>query len=482
MRRTCGLPLVLVLVFLQLSGPVWASRGTGQAGQSAEPPKETYHVVQRGETLFSIAQRYGSTVEAVAHANGLHDPSNIYVGQRLKIPGGGVAGDLQATTSYVVQAGDSLIGIAKRHATPWRRLARLNLLVSPDALPPGQVIRVPSPGRVGGPGGGLHIVGGGETLFQIALRYDVPPWSLARASDLAHPTLLYAGQMLLVPADGLGRLPAPFETVAVQPLPISQGRSLVVAVRTEEPVTLTGGVFERSVQFADENGVYYGLIGVHALTEPGLYEMTLQASESDGRTTEITVDIVVEAETFSYERIQASQSLLDPAVVAEERERLNVLRPTFTDERSWLEHFERPCGGTISSYFGTRRAYNDGPYTSHHGGVDFRGVTGTPVYAPVGGTVVLADQLTVRGNALMLDHGWGVLTGYWHLSSIEVKVGQRVEQGDLIARIGNTGLSTGSHLHWEMWVGGVNVNPLQWLDPFYPWPQAGEDADHGDVQ
>jgi murein DD-endopeptidase MepM/ murein hydrolase activator NlpD len=465
-----------------MPGLASASSGTAQAGQSAEPPNETYHVVQRGETLFSIAQRYGSTVNALAHANGLHDPASIYVGQRLKIPGGGVGIDPQATMSYVVQAGDSLIGIARRYATPWRGLARLNLLISPDVLHAGQVIRVPSAGQAGGPEGGLHVVGDGETLFQIALRYDVPPWSVASASDLAHPALLYPGQTLLVPADGLGRLPAPFETVDVRPLPVSQGRTVVATVRTAKPVTLTGRVFERAVPFAEEKGVYYGLIGVHAFTEPGLYEMALQASENDGRMTEITVDVVVEAEPFSYERIQTSPSLLDPAVVAKERERLNALRPTFSNERSWSERFERPCGGTISSYFGTRRAYNDGPYTSYHGGVDFRGATGTPVYAPVGGTVVLADPLTVRGNGVMLDHGWGVLTGYWHLSSIEVEVGQRVEQGDLIARIGNTGLSTGSHLHWEMWVGGVNVNPLQWLDPFYPWPQGGEDADHGDVE
>jgi murein DD-endopeptidase MepM/ murein hydrolase activator NlpD len=89
---------------------------------------------------------------------------------------------------------------------------------------------------------------------------------------------------------------------------------------------------------------------------------------------------------------------------------------------------------------------------------------------------MLAEPLTVRGNALVLDHGWGMLTGYWHLSKIEVDVGQRVQKGDLIARIGSTGLSTGSHLHWEMWVGGVNVNPMEWLRLFYAWPEPAVDA------
>jgi murein DD-endopeptidase MepM/ murein hydrolase activator NlpD len=273
----------------------------------------------------------------------------------------------------------------------------------------------------------------------------------------------------------------PFESIDVRPLPAVQGDTLVFVVHMKEPVRLTGRLFDRTVHFGEEKGVYYGLAGVHVFTESGLYEAVLRATDSDERVTEVTVDVIVEADSFGYERIKASASLLDPAVVAAEQAKLDALRPRFTPERMWSEAFVAPCGGTISSYFGSRRAYNEGPYTSYHGGVDLRGATGTPVYAPAGGTVVFVDALAVRGGALVLDHGWGVLTGYWHLSAIEVEVGQRVEQGDLIARIGNTGLSTGSHLHWEMWVGGVNVNPLHWLDPFYPWPQGGTKGEQGDM-
>jgi murein DD-endopeptidase MepM/ murein hydrolase activator NlpD len=451
-------------------------------GQATGPPEETVHIVQRGETLFLIAQKHGTTVAALAHANGLHDPTKIYVGQRLSIPDASVEIDPQATTSYVVQVGDSLIGIAKRYAASWQGLARLNALTSPDALYPGQVILVPDMGAREGRRGGLHLVGDGETLLHIALQYDVPPWRLMGANDLKNPALIYSGQPLLVPGDRLGGLPMPFVSVDVRPLPVVQGGSLVVAVRTEEPVTVTGRLSEQTIRFAEEDGVHYGLAGVHVFTEPGLYDMTLQATDGDGQATEITVDVVVASDQFGYERIRVSESLLDPAIVAAERERLDALRPTFTLERAWSNQFERPCGGTVSSYFGTHRAYNQGPYTSYHGGVDLRGSTGTPVHAPARGTVVLADELAVRGNALVLDHGWGVLTGYWHLSTIEVDVGQRVEQGDVVGRIGNTGLSTGSHLHWEMWIGGVNVNPLEWLNPIYPWPEGKDVPDDGSRQ
>lgn len=465
--------LGLVLTLALVPKPVWSSPPVGHSGQATGPPQETVHVVQRGETLFSIAQRYGFTVDALAHANGLHDPTRLYVGQRLTIPAADVEIDPQATTAYVVQPGDSLISIAKRRAASWQALARLNALVSPDVLYPGHVLQVPVTDRAEEGGTGLHIVGDGDTLFRIALRYDVPPRSLISLNAPLNPMLIYEGQMLVISGDGVGWLPSPFSRVDLHPLPVEQGNSLVVAVHTEESVMLRGWLFEQEIRFIEEDGVHYGLVGVHVFTEPGLYQMTLSAVDAQDRTTDITVDVVIEVGRFAYERIEASPSLLDPALVAAERERLDALRPTFTADRAWSEPFGRPCGGTVSSYFGTRRAYNEGPYTSYHGGVDLRGSTGTPVYAPAEGTVVMADQLTVRGNALMLDHGWGVLTGYWHLSTIEVSVGQRVAKGDLIARIGNTGLSTGSHLHWELWVGGVNVDPLQWLDPFYPVARQG---------
>jgi murein DD-endopeptidase MepM/ murein hydrolase activator NlpD len=198
----------------------------------------------------------------------------------------------------------------------------------------------------------------------------------------------------------------------------------------------------------------------------------LTAVDGAGRSTGITTGIIVENGRFGYERIDlpaSRASLLDPAVVATERERLDALRNTFTPQRYWVSAFQRPCMGTISSYFGAHRAYSGGPYTSYHSGVDFRAPGGTPVYAPAGGIVALAEPLAVRGNAVVIDHGWGVLTGYWHLSSIEVQAGEQVTPGDVIGKVGSTGLSTGAHLHWEVWVGGVSVDGLQWMEEFYHW-------------
>jgi murein DD-endopeptidase MepM/ murein hydrolase activator NlpD len=82
--------------------------------------------------------------------------------------------------------------------------------------------------------------------------------------------------------------------------------------------------------------------------------------------------------------------------------------------------------------------------------------------------VVFADETVIRGNAVVIDHGWGVFSGYWHLAEINVNTGDLLEPGDLIGMVGNTGRSAGPHLHFEMIVNGTAVNPLDWLTKVYP--------------
>ena len=489
MSRKATFALVVLLWITVSTMPAQAQSG-GPTPQTAAP-QTTVHIVQRGETLFSIAHRYGSTVDAITHANGIRDPRQIYVGQRLTIPGS--TGDLGATETlpYIVQVGDTLASIARHHLTTWQNLTQINGLLSPNAVYAGQIIKVPAfntpaeepveepaqekqDARPPRNGGVAYIVRPDDTLLRIALRYGISSWTLTAASHIANPALIYPGQELGVPGEGSGVLPQPFTAVEVQPLPAIQGTTVVVTVHTTEPVTLEGWLFGQEVRFAEEGATYYGLVGVHVFTEPGLYELELRAVDGRGRNTAITTGVLVEAGRFGYERIDlpaSRTSLLDPAVIATDRERLDALRSTFTQKRQWTTSFQRPCAGTISSYFGSHRAYLGGPYTSYHSGVDFRAPGGTPVHAPAGGTVLMADPLALWGNAIVIDHGWGVLTGYGHLSSIDVQVGQQVKQGDVIGKVGSTGLSTGAHLHWEMWVGGNSVTGLQWLEEFHPWPE-----------
>ena len=113
-------------------------------------------------------------------------------------------------------------------------------------------------------------------------------------------------------------------------------------------------------------------------------------------------------------------------------------------------------------------SYNGSSYSYFHTGLDILGNTGTEIYAPADGIVVFTGELTIRGNATLIDHGWGVYTGYAHQSELYVNAGDKVETGQLIGLVGDTGRVEGAHLHWEVIVGGVQVDPLDWLSNEYP--------------
>ena len=127
----------------------------------------------------------------------------------------------------------------------------------------------------------------------------------------------------------------------------------------------------------------------------------------------------------------------------------------------WEGTFIRPTEGRLTSPFGKYREYNTG-VRRHHLGTDIANIVGTPVYAGNHGIVTLADRLHIYGNAVIINHGQGVLTTYNHLSEIRVKVGDRVKKEQLIGLMGATGQVTGSHLHWHMVVNSVAVDPEEW--------------------
>lgn len=121
-----------------------------------------------------------------------------------------------------------------------------------------------------------------------------------------------------------------------------------------------------------------------------------------------------------------------------------------------------PVRGSVNSEFGRRAS----PWTQSvefHSGLDIKAQIGTPVHAPAAGTVVIAGPAHEYGNAVMLDHGQDIKTLYGHLSKVSVRPGQKVERGTLLAHSGNTGRSSGPHLHYEIFVKGQPVNPRAYL-------------------
>lgn len=436
----------------------------------AQEPTPVVHVVQEGETLFGIAQRYGTTVEAIAAANGITDVNQLAVGQELVIPVGGpeVAPGTRYTTYYIVPS-DTLAGVARRFDITLTALAELNGVVNPALLPAGGQLRVPSQtvGRV-------HRVAAGETAIGLALRYDMPLWAFLSANRLDSATALLPGQWVQVPPPVVtGTLPPPFVALEVGPMPVVQGHTVRVKAELTPGARVRGVFDDRPLHFATEGGVHYALFGVHALSDPGLYPLALVATDAAGDEVYLWRTVEVLDGGYPYEEIilgQDQDAILSPEALAAERARLAEIRATFTPERYWEGLFSRPITTSVTSFFGTRRLYQSPSYQfyGYHEGTDFNGEVGTPVLAPARGVVVLAEPLFVRGNAIVIDHGWGVYTGYWHLSQIDVQAGEWVTTGQRIGLVGSTGLSTGPHLHWDFWVNGTNVSALQWTEQVFP--------------
>jgi murein DD-endopeptidase MepM/ murein hydrolase activator NlpD len=127
--------------------------------------------------------------------------------------------------------------------------------------------------------------------------------------------------------------------------------------------------------------------------------------------------------------------------------------------RLWTGRFRVPRASRITSVYGTAREYND-EVTSRHMGTDFAGRVGEPVRAAARGRVALVADFYLAGRALYLDHGAGLVTGYFHLSRIEVKEGDTVAAGQVVGRVGRTGRVTGPHLHWIARYGGITVDAM----------------------
>jgi len=136
--------------------------------------------------------------------------------------------------------------------------------------------------------------------------------------------------------------------------------------------------------------------------------------------------------------------------ISREAKQVRTARNTKTLLDNFSSSFIMPAKGRISGVYGSQRVLNGEPKRPHFG-LDIANKTGTPVIAPSDGKVLLAHpDMFYSGGTLVIDHGFGISSTYIHLSSIDVKVGQQVKQGDLIAKIGASGRATGPHLDWRL--------------------------------
>ena len=246
----------------------------------------------------------------------------------------------------------------------------------------------------------------------------------------------------------------------------------ICLIRASGPASLKSihGEFQGerfSISFNKETGTYEGLIGIDMNTSPATYEIKVFVTDGDNRVYSSALSLRVERVDFGTQVLSLPPSMVDLDAktlerVHQETKKLEALFQASRNERLWRSVFIRPVEGEISTGFGLNRIIN-GQRRSQHTGVDLRAEKGTPVLASNHGVVVLVDELFFSGTSVILDHGWGLYSMYFHLSEALVKEGDFVRTGAMLGRVGSTGRSTGPHLHWGIRINGARVDPLSLL-------------------
>lgn len=266
--------------------------------------------------------------------------------------------------------------------------------------------------------------------------------------------------------------PARVRTEPERPL----GGSLVVVVvvpRAPDSVTAVRGTLAgEPLHFVrDASGVFRSLGGVPLLRQPrdtAALEAVLERA-GDAPPESVHVAVIARPRAAGAERLATAPQFAAPpdsalaARLRRERERMQeVGRRAHETPRLWQAAFLRPRPGRITSRFAAAREFN-GELESRHLGVDIAAAPGAPVRAANRGVVALVADLYYSGRSVFLDHGAGLVTGYFHLSRTDVQPGDTVARGQVIGRVGATGRVTGPHLHWSATYGRVSVDPLDLL-------------------
>ena len=406
-------------MMLSASAPLYA--------QSDLPSEATEYIIVAGDTLSGIAEHYGLSVDVIAAANGIDDPSLIQIGRRLVIP----------------TADGSL---------PIESIQTVNIYAQP-----------------------------GDTPATVAQRVSQEQTLIAALNNSSEEKRFFPGEPVAVAADAIAAEPLRLGAITSISYPneLSQGHVGLLEVESRRPISL-------AVQFAGTQltlfaasssntaeSRYWTLLPTPALQPEG--ETFLQLRYVASNEIEIRRELSLEVTSGGYANQQVfvpdeKSALLAPDVIQSEE---TLLAPIWSAVTTPF-HVHAASGFVIpigeqyvsTSGFGDRRTYNGGVLQNFHSGQDFGASEGVTVTAPLTGTVALAALLDIRGNAVVIDHGHGLLTGYWHLSEIHIELGQSVSPGESIGLVGTTGRSTGPHLHWELRIFGVAVDPMQFLEAF----------------
>ena len=270
--------------------------------------------------------------------------------------------------------------------------------------------------------------------------------------SLAYPPFLYAKS---------------YAGVSFSSQKLKQGDVLLVNVTDKSGIsTISGTMFNKPVHFYKNYAgkKYTALVGIDLDTKPDIYKLTLNVAETTGKKTSMEYRFRIKPANFGTQKLTlpSSKVTLDDDTLKQveiEKEKTGKVWEIFTEVRLWDGNFIQPVAGDMSDNFGLRRIIN-GEQKSPHTGVDVDAPEGAPVQASNSGRAIFTDDQFFSGKTLIINHGLGLFTMYFHLSEILVTGGANVIKGDVVARVGKTGRATGPHLHWGFRLNGARINPL----------------------
>lgn len=372
--------------------------------------------------------------------------------------------DAQEDVAHVVRPGDTWRALAWRYGVAEEALRAAHPHPNPLRQPViGDTIQIPA---AGGQRNGRIIHSDAGGLLRLAVRTNQNPWALALANGVAHPARplfwrpIFVGGGETPPRD----LPAGFTSLELSRVPALPGRAVAFRGTAEGVSALTARLGSVSFNGFANGERIVGVGGTGAFFRPGAPELSITPEGAPSWTQPWR--FVDDVWDYDQVTLTGEAAAIDQEAIAAERARLFQVWSRVTPAPQWSGPFQLPIDNylRVSSNYGARRSYNGGPYASYHEGVDFSAYEGTPVYASAAGTVVVAEMLYVRGGAVIVDHGLGVYTGYYHMSAVHAQPGQQVAPGDLVGEVGTEGLSSGNHLHWDLLAAATWVDAAAWQE------------------
>lgn len=376
----------------------------------------------------------------------------------------GKRGALAQPPPYTILPGDTWVALTMRFNVAESDLHRLNPHFNTARQPTiGTSITLPDnaaerSGQLARPGY--------ESILDTAVRLRQLPWAIAALNGLENPYRPNLYRPLFIPGDGIIRdLPAGIDSLEVSTAAPEPGQALGIrGVMANPHVNLSAALDGLPIIVTRAENRFVGVVGTGAFYQGGTPELIIQADDQPAW----SQPWAFAEREWDYQELTLTGEAaeIDQESRDEERARLRELWTHITPVLQWTAPFNRPITDflSVTANYGARRSYNGGPYLTYHEGIDFSAYAGTPVFAPAAGTVVLAERLYVRGGTVILDHGLGIYSGYYHLSAVHVTAGQTVQPGTTLGEVGTTGLSTGNHLHWDILVNGIWIDPAAWQD------------------